>query len=199
MNKSFKEKCIKYKMSIFDKIVNGKIYMLCSDQCDKIYIGSTTISLEERLERHVTSYDDWLTSNFKTAYLSSFEILKYGDYRMELLEECPEIIGWDLIQREQYHLIVNYKDTVNIIIPGKNVNKTFLADTSDVYICSCGYKMRNRYKIRKSHCLSGIHRKRIRELHTTMSINYGFELIEVEEKPFSIHYESNGITLTINY
>ena len=180
-------------MSIFDKVVNGKIYMLCSDLSDKIYIGSTTVSLEERLDRHITCYDDWLTSNFKTAYLSSFEILKYGEYRMELLEDCPEIIGWDLLNREQYHLVVNYKDTVNIIIPGKDVmTKCYLSDTVDIYTCSCGSKMLNHYKVRRKHSLSRLHRKLIRELHTIMSINSGFELIEVEEKP-------GGITLTINY
>jgi Uri superfamily endonuclease len=185
-------------MSIFDKVVNGKIYMLCSDLSDKIYIGSTTVSLEERLERHITGYDDWLTSNFKTAYLSSFEILKYGEYRMELLEDCPEIIGWDLLKREQYHLVVNYKDTVNIIIPGKDM-KCYLSDTSDIYTCSCGSKMLNDYKVRRKHSLSIVHRKLIRELHTANIINSGFELIEVEEKPVFIDYETGRITLTITY
>ena len=91
-------------MSIFDKIVDGKVYLLLSDTYNKFYIGSTTVSLEERLKRHVESYDEWLKSNFTSPYLSSFEILKYPDYRMELIEECSQVSGWDLIKREQYHL-----------------------------------------------------------------------------------------------
>jgi hypothetical protein len=198
MKKVLKKSVVKLKMCIFDKFVNGKIYMLCSDLSDKIYIGSTTVSLEERLDRHVTSYDDWLTSNFKTAYLSSFEILKYGEYRMELLEDCPGIIGWDLLKREQYHLVVNYKHTVNIIIPGKDI-KSYLSDTGDIYTCSCGSKILNDYKVRRNHSLSSVHRQLIREIHTSISINSGFELIEVEENSVIKDYERGGITLTINY
>ena len=181
-------------MSIFDKIVDGKIYVLCSDQCDKFYIGSTTVSLEERFERHVNDYEEWLTSNFETNYLSAYEILKYGDYRMELIEDCPEIIGWDLLKREQYHQIINYKDIVNIIIPGKGIiKKPHLTDTNDVYTCMCGYKMRNHYKVRRNHSLSGVHRQRIRETHSGVSKN------KVYEVPCEIIFEYEGITLNINY
>jgi len=173
-------------MSIFDKIVDGKVYLLLSDTYNKFYIGSTTVSLEERLKRHVESYDEWLKSNFTSPYLSSFEILKYPDYRMELIEECSQVSGWDLIKREQYHLIVNYKDIVNIIIPGKDVNKK-LTNTSDIYICSCGYKMKNHYNIRKKHSLSPPHRQNIRALHLS--------IVLPEKNPVEIVY--GGITLDI--
>ena len=46
-------------MSIYDKIVDGKIYVLCSDKCDKFYIGYTTVSLDERLERHIKAFAPW--------------------------------------------------------------------------------------------------------------------------------------------
>ena len=165
-------------MSIFDKIIDGKVYLLISDEYDKFYIGSTTVSLEERLKRHVESYDEWLKSNFKSPYLSSFEILKYPDYRMELIEEYPQIPGWDLIKREQYHLMINYKDIVNIIIPGKDV-RTKLSDTSDIYICSCGVKLKNHYYVRKKHSLSTIHRETIRALHLRMNLckTNSFEMV----------------------
>jgi hypothetical protein len=186
---------------MLSNIVDGKIYILISDKYDKFYIGCTTVTLEERLQRHIETYEEWLTTNFKKAYLSSFEILKYGDYRMELIEDCPKISGWDLIEREQYHILVNYKDVVNIIIPGKNImEKSYLSDTSDIYTCSCGANMRNSYKIRRKHSLSKTHRKIIREIHLDLvSNNPDFEFIEIEQENFEIIYEDNGITLNINY
>jgi hypothetical protein len=181
-------------MSIYDKIVDGKIYVLCSDQCDKFYIGYTTVNLDERLERHIKDYEDWHASNFEKGYLSSFEILKYGDYRIELLEDCPAISGWDLAKREQYHQITNYKDIVNINISGKGIiKKPHLTDTNDVYTCMCGYKMRNHYKVRRNHSLSYLHRQRIREIHSGVSKN------KVYEGPCEIIFEYEGITLNINY
>jgi hypothetical protein len=188
-------------MSIFDKIVDGKIYKLSSGNYDKFYIGCTTVSLEERLNKHIESYEEWLTSNFETSYLSSFEILKYVDYRIELIEDCPQIIGWSLLKREQYYQKINYKDIVNINISGKGVNDNYiLADTKDIYTCSCGAIMTNYYKIRKTHSLSNMHRKKIREIHIQMvSNNPNFEIIEIEQKPIEIIYENEGITLNINY
>ena len=188
-------------MSIFDKIVDGKIYILFSNQCNKFYIGCTTVSLEERLEKHNISYEEWLTSQFDTCYLSSYEILKYGDYVIKLLEDCPQILGWDLIKREQYHQIINYKNIVNIVIPGKDViKKSNIIDTDDVYTCTCGANMVNHYKIRKKHSFSAIHRQKIREIHLKMIVNNpNFEFIEVEQKPIEIIYNKKGITLNINY
>ena len=183
-------------MSMYDNIFDGKIYILISDQYEKFYIGSTTVSLEERLQRHIESYEEWLTSNFKTGYLSSFEILKYNDYRMELIDECPGVTGWGLLKQEQYHLIVNYKDVVNIIIPGKGANELcYLTDTTDVYTCSCGSNMRNCYKVRKMHSLSKMHRKKIREIHKQFNDNFEFNS---EEIAVEMVYGNQGITLNID-
>jgi hypothetical protein len=185
-------------MGVYDKIVDGRVYMLSSDYCDKFYIGSTTVSLETRLQRHIDCYYVWIKSRFETCYLSSFEIIKYGDYRMELLEDCPCISGWDLLKREQYHQIMNYKDIVNIFIAGRgNAKRSDINNTNDVYTCICGANMTNRYKVRKTHCLSNIHRKKIREIHGHMIVNNPhFEFIKLEENPVEFIYE--GITLNIN-
>ena len=169
------------KMSSFDKIVDGKIYVLFSDLCEKFYIGATTVSLEERLERHDNGYEEWLTSNFKTSYVSSFEILKYGDYRMELLEDCPQILGWDLVKREQYHQIINYYDLVNIIIPGRKNSKNI--GTRVMYDCVCGCRILNLYHIRKKHSMSNKHRTKIRDIHLEMvKNNPKFEISYLDEE-----------------
>ena len=66
---------------------NGKIYTIRSHQTDKIYIGSTTQTLSKRLSGHKGQYKSYL--NGKKIYITSLEIIKYGDAYIELLEECP--------------------------------------------------------------------------------------------------------------
>ena len=89
-------------------MVPGKIYQLVSDKIDKIYIGSTIRTLDARLDLHEKQFEEWLTSDFATSYITSFEILKYGDYRMELLEDYPCPSHIELLQRERYYQIKNY-------------------------------------------------------------------------------------------
>ena len=178
---------------------NGKIYRLYSDNCKKFYIGSTTVSLEERFERHNTSYEEWLTSNFKSGYISAFEILKHGDCKMKLIEESAKISGYELVNREQYYQIINYKDIVNILIAGKYPKKKYkLTDTNEIYTCSCGANILNCYRIRKNHSMTNIHRKKIREIHLQMvSNNPDYEIIE--EQTEEILFEKEGQTLNIYY
>ena len=182
-------------MSLFDKKVDGKIYILSSIKCEKFYIGSTTVTLEERLQRHIESYEDWLKNNFETGYISSFEILKYNEYEIKLLEHCPDQTGWYLLEREQYHQILNYKNIVNIIIPGKDVSKKFVVPCDHIYTCSCGITMLNKYQVRRTHSLGIVHRQRIRELHVR-GRESNFKL-DFEEK-VSVFYGKKGITLILN-
>jgi len=65
----------------------GKIYIIKSKNSDDVYIGSTKHSLEERYFEHMTHYHKHLRTNKK--YVSSFEVIKYGDTFIELLEEYP--------------------------------------------------------------------------------------------------------------
>lgn len=63
----------------------SKIYKITSPHTDKIYIGSTTQPLlSKRLAQHVWDYNRHL--NGKYHYTSSFDIIKLGDYRIELIK-----------------------------------------------------------------------------------------------------------------
>ena len=64
---------------------NGKIYKIISKLTDKIYIGSTTASLEARFKQHKQKYRDYLLNRTKK-YISSFEILKCDDAVIILLQ-----------------------------------------------------------------------------------------------------------------
>ncbi|MEX0598744.1 MAG: GIY-YIG nuclease family protein [Candidatus Paceibacterota bacterium] len=54
------------------------VYYIASQHTDKIYVGSTRKTLEERLSRHRRDYDRWKNNN-KCNYFSSFELFELGD------------------------------------------------------------------------------------------------------------------------
>lgn len=85
-----------------NKYNNGKIYKIISNETDKIYIGSTTKTLDERLRTH--KYDYKYYSSGKYHYISSFEIVKYEDCNIILLENFPCNSKKELQEREQHYI-----------------------------------------------------------------------------------------------
>ena len=65
--------------------MKGYIYKITLNSTDRIYIGSTQKSLQTRLSQHESKYNIYLSG--ETNYLSSFEILRLGDFDIELIEE----------------------------------------------------------------------------------------------------------------
>lgn len=94
---------------------NGKIYTIRSFQTDEIYIGSCATTLVKRLSGHKKNYNGWKNGNF--SYVTSFEILKYDDYYIELLENFPCNSKDELKQREGYYQ--RNMDCVNKYIAGR--------------------------------------------------------------------------------
>ena len=86
---------------------NAKIYRIVSDQTNMIYIGSTIDKLNKRLTNHICNYNKYLNGN--KMYCSSYEILKYDDYKIELIELYPCDNKNELHEKEQYYLTF-YKD-----------------------------------------------------------------------------------------
>jgi hypothetical protein len=71
----------------------SKIYKIESCKTELIYVGSTTYeTLKRRMECHQST----------TKSISSKEILKYADARIELIEEFPCSSREELCQREDY-------------------------------------------------------------------------------------------------
>jgi len=92
---------------------NGKIYAIKSKQTDKIYIGSTNLSLAKRWSLHKSNYKKFL--NNKCRITTSFEILEYGDAYIELLENYPCENREQLLKKERKYIEKN--KCVNISIP----------------------------------------------------------------------------------
>lgn len=106
----------------------GKIYKIVSDQIDKIYIGSTTKKyLSQRMDKHRTDYKRWKNNN-TSHYLTSFEILKFDDAKIVLIENYPCADIDELHSRERFHIENN--DCVNKVIPTRT-NKEYISQNKD--------------------------------------------------------------------
>jgi hypothetical protein len=93
---------------------NGKIYKLVSFQTDKIYIGSTCEKLTVRKAKHKANYKSFLQG--KGHVVTAFEILKYDDVDIILLENCPCENKEQLHKKERFY-IENTNNCVNKYIP----------------------------------------------------------------------------------
>jgi hypothetical protein len=90
-----------------DKYSKAKIYSIRSHQTDKFYIGSTTQELSKRMQSHQCHYKS------RPFYVSSFEILKFPDVYIELLEEFPCENRIQLEKRESDLVRKNSNNIVN--------------------------------------------------------------------------------------
>jgi len=95
----------------------GKIYKLESYQTDKIYIGSTSEPyLSNRLSAHRRGYRKYL--NGKYHYVTSFELVRYEDVKITLIENFPCNSKYELEAREGYHIQNN--ECVNKNVSGRS-------------------------------------------------------------------------------
>ena len=135
-----------------NKYSNGLIYKICSKHSDKFYVGSTTQKLEKRLHGHVRDYRRHLKNKYN--YVTSFDIIKLGDYSIELLEDFPCENKYDLNNRERYYIEKNKTNVVNKCIPNrtprqyqtlesyKQYQQKFYQNNKDkinqIHSCECG-------------------------------------------------------------
>jgi len=101
----------------------GKIYKIISQHTDKIYIGSTCQLLCRRLSNHKTKYNT----------TSSYEILKYGDAKIILIENYPCNNKEELTSKEAEYIKLYNSNIVNVQIPGRS-NKEYYQDNKTI-IC----------------------------------------------------------------
>lgn len=101
---------------------NSCIYTIRSPHTDKYYIGSTRTPLRKRMHSHKKAYDAWCKDNTKL-YYTSFEVLKYGDAYVELLEEYPCENVQQLHKKEGEHIRLCKADIVNHHIAGRTAEE----------------------------------------------------------------------------
>ena len=90
---------------------NTKIYCIKAGQCDKIFIGATIKRLCERFSQHKSYYQKYMFNNQQGNYEDCFDILKYSDCTIQLLErvECKDK---DELNAKLQDYLEIYKDKV---------------------------------------------------------------------------------------
>ena len=95
---------------------NTKIYKLVCNKTGLIYIGSTTKKyLSDRLSGHRRDYEFYLSGT--KGFITSFEILKNGDYDIILLESCDCKDKDEQKAKERFY--IETMDCVNKQHPGR--------------------------------------------------------------------------------
>ena len=99
---------------------NGKIYKIVCNITGSVYIGSTTKeTVAQRLSQHVVMHKQWVNNDKNP--ITSYEIIKNGDYKIYLIELFPCNTMDELTSRVG-EVSRKYKDDmtcVNKVIPGR--------------------------------------------------------------------------------
>lgn len=153
---------------------NGKIYAIHSYQTDNIYIGSTCQPLYKRLSKHKESYIKWIKDSKK--YMSSYEIIKYDDCYIELLELCPCSSVQELRKKEGELIRVN--NCVNKYIAGRTQKEWAIDNKEMIAIRNTQYYIENRDSIDS-------YQKHYRELNKEKNIAYLKEYRKINKERIS--------------
>ena len=94
---------------------NSCIYAIRSNKTDKFYIGSTYRPISKVLDEHKRNYIKY--SGIKD-YCSSFEIIKFDDAFIEILEDCSGMNRRLLFKREGELIRENKDKVVNLYMLG---------------------------------------------------------------------------------
>lgn len=127
----------------------GKIYKIWSPSTDQIYIGSTTKKyLSQRLVSHAADYTRWQQG--QQHYISSFELMKYDDYRIELIENVANCASKDDLHAREGHYQRLYKDiSVNKYIANRTYKEWYEDNADKVRECVRKYRNDNIEKVRE--------------------------------------------------
>ena len=136
----------------------SKIYAVVCNKTGEQYIGSTLCSLETRLSRHTTSYNQFKSKGGN--HMSIYPIIERGDYYIKLIEEYPCINDLELRKRERYWQdkieCVNNNRAYATEEEKKQNKKQITKDWQEKIVeCDCGKSMRqsslNVHKLKSNH------------------------------------------------
>lgn len=117
------------------------IYKISSELTELKYVGSTKKKIGERLKQHIKNYKKNLKGKYQ--YVTSFEIIKEGNFKIELLEECEEEHRYI---RERYW-IENTENVVNKVIPGRTDAEYYQDNKEKINKRCSNYRENNKDKI----------------------------------------------------
>jgi hypothetical protein len=123
-------------------------YKITSTNTDKVYVGSTEKDINERLNRHEQDYKRY--QDGKTNYTTSFEILEYKDYKIELIENkfCQSKEERDTAECK---FIINTPNTVNRNLPGRTKEQYYQNNKQELNERHRQYNQHNKQELKQKH------------------------------------------------
>ena len=125
---------------------NGKIYTIRSHQTDKFYIGSTTTPLSKRLSGHKSHFRAYLDGKYHN--VTSFEIIKYGDAYIELLEEFP-CNNKMMLHKREGECIRREPNCVNKVVVGRTRKEYYDENAEKIIAQQKEYQNQNADKVKE--------------------------------------------------
>jgi len=121
-------------------------YKITSTNTDKVYVGSTKKDINERLNQHEQDYKRYQDGKFH--YITSFEILEYKDYKIELLENkiCESKEERSTLECKY---IINTHNTVNKHLPGRTKEQYYQDNKQELNEQQRQYNRENKEQIRE--------------------------------------------------
>jgi len=131
--------------------LNGKIYKIASKDTDKIYIGSTTGSLDYRFYRHQQSYCLYLNNLGSKIYSAElFDEVGVDQCYIELICEYPCDNSHELACEEGRHQMLNLYNIVNKNIAGRT-NRQYYIDNKKSILDKKREYYKNNCETRKAY------------------------------------------------
>eukprot|EP00732_Lithocolla_globosa_P007216 Lithocolla_globosa_v1_NODE_8967_length_761_cov_131.483003.p1 type:complete len:157 gc:universal NODE_8967_length_761_cov_131.483003:664-194(-) len=148
---------------------NGKIFKIVSDEIDSVFIGSTCQPLYKVKSDHKCNYIKWLENGKQGRFSHSYDIIKYGDYDVILIEEYECDNRDQLLRRERFWMeelrekCINFKKSRRTEEEDeiKRRNPGFVFDNETVF-CECGLTYKRKHRGR--HQRTKIHENNMNEL-----------------------------------
>lgn len=114
---------------------NGLIYSIRSFYTDKYYIGSTCMPLCKRLYNHRKTYEAHIKNDTTTPSCTAFEILKYEDHYIELVELYACNSKTELERREGEIQRLHKDEIVNYNIAGRTRSEFYADNKEQILRC----------------------------------------------------------------
>lgn len=118
----------------------GKIYVIRSQYTEKCYIGSTIQPLSNRFSQHKSNFKKYL--KYEAAYITSYEILKFEDAYIELLELYPCNSKLELENREGELIRQHY--CINKVICNRTQKEYWLDNKEKYRIYGIEYRIKKK-------------------------------------------------------
>ena len=118
----------------------GKLYQIWSPHTEKVYIGSTVCPLYKRFYQHKLFKD-----------CTSIQIIKLGDAKIELIEECP-CENKEQLHRREGQVIREYGNKcVNMVIAGRTKKEYIENNKEQIEAYKKEYRENNKEQLAAYH------------------------------------------------